>query len=130
VRVNVDREAGDGARVVSALSWLEGGEKGRGGDLDVGGDLEYLDDQLFQLIQTVPAPWTIARALRLAVVTFLDQAPRYLRMNISTILLTIRKTAQHILMRSIRNAPAVNPLTAMTVPLDMDVVAQYISSSN
>jgi len=26
--------------------------------------------------------------------------------------------------------PAVNPLTAMTVPLDMDVVAQYISSSN
>jgi len=149
VRVHVDREAGiqeisaveddntemtgddgDGARVVSACSWLEGGEKGRGGDLDVGGDLEDLDDQLFHLIQAVPAPSTIERALRLAVVTFPDRAPWYLRMKISTIILTMRKTAQHILMRSIRNAPAVNPLTAMTVPLDMDVIAQYISSSN
>jgi len=121
---------GDGVRVVTARSWLEGSEVGQGGDLDVGGDLEDLDDQLFHLIQTVPAPWTIARALRLAVVTFPDLAPWYLRMKISTIILTMRKTAQHILMRSIRNTPAVNPLTAMTVPLDMDVVAQYISSSN
>jgi len=118
-----------GVRVVSAHSWLEGGEEGRGGDLDIGGDLEDLDDQLFHIIQTVPTPCTIARALRLAVVAFPDRAPWYLRMKISTIVLTMRKTAQHILMRSIRNAPAVNPLTAMTVPLDMDVVAQCIGSS-
>jgi len=89
-----------------------------------------MDDQLFHLMQDVPAPLTVARVLLLAIVSFPDRAPWYLRMKISTILLTMRKTAQHILMRSIRNAPAVNLLTAMTVPLDMDVVAQYISSSN
>jgi len=120
---------GVGARVVSARSWLEGGEEGRGGDLDIGRDLEDLDDQLFHIVQTVPTPCTIARALRLAIVAFPDRAPWYLMMKISTIILTMRKTAQHILMRSIRNAPAVNPLTAMTVPLDMDVVAQCIGSS-
>jgi len=124
---------------MSARSWLEGGEEERGGDLDIGGDLEDLDDQLFHtyiiipyihnyIMQTVPAPCTIARALRLAVVAFPDRAPWYPRMKISTIIPTMRKTAQHILIRSIRTAPAVNPLTAMTVPLDMDDVAQYISS--
>jgi len=65
-------------RVVSGRSWLEGGEVRREGDLDVGGDLEDLDDQLLHLLQTVPAPWTIVRALRLAVVTFPDRAPWYL----------------------------------------------------
>jgi len=47
---------GDGVRVVTARSWLEGGEVVRGGELDVGGDLEDLDDQLFcseQLHQTI-----------------------------------------------------------------------------
>jgi len=121
---------GDGVRVVTARSWLECSKVARGGDLDVGGDLEDLDDQLFHLIQSIPAPWTVARILRLAVISFPDRVTWYLQMKISTILLTMRKTAQHILMRSIRSAPAVNPLTAMTVPLDMDVVAQYISSSN
>jgi len=134
---NLDEEHGmatggddGGVRVVTARSWLEGSQVGQGGDLDVGGDLEDMDDQLFHLIQDVPAPWTVARVLCLAIVLFPDRAPWYLRIKISTLLLTMRKTAQHILMRSIRNAPAVNPLTAMTVPLEMEVVAQYISSSN
>jgi len=109
-----DGDGNFGVRRVSARSWLEGSE------VDLGGDLEDLDDQLFHLIQTVPAPWTISPVLRVAVVSFPDRAPWYLRMKISTILLSMRKTAQHILMRSIRNAPAVNPLTTMTVPLDMD----------
>jgi len=67
---NTQMTGGDGvgARVVSARSWLEGGEEGQGGDLDIGGDLEDLDDQLFYIIQTVPTPCTIARALRLAVI--------------------------------------------------------------
>jgi len=49
---NTQKTEGDGVgvRVVSARSWLEGGEEGRGGDLDIGGDLEDLDDQLFHII--------------------------------------------------------------------------------
>jgi len=112
---------GDRVRRVTARSWLEGEVK-RGDDLDMDGELEDLDEQLYHLIQTIPAPWTVAHVLRLAVISFPDRAPWYLRSVISTIFLTLRKTAQHILMQSIRRAPAVNPLTTMTVPLDMDVV--------
>jgi len=94
VRVDNDQEAGlqaiignddedgmatggdsDRVRVVTARSWLKGSVEGRGGDLDVGGDLEDLDDQLFHLVQDVPAPWTVARVLRLAVISFPDRAP-------------------------------------------------------
>jgi len=42
---NTQMTGGDGVgvRVVSARSWWEGCEEGRGGDLDIGGDLEDLD---------------------------------------------------------------------------------------
>jgi len=113
---------GDRVRTVTARSWLEGEIK-RGDDIDMDGELEDLDEQLYHLIQIIPPPppWTVARVLRLAVISFPDRAPWYLRSVISTILFTMRKTAQHILMQSVRRAPAVNLLTAMTVPLDMDV---------
>jgi len=75
--VNTPTTRGDGAgvRVVSARSWLEGGEEGQGGDLDIGGELEDLDEQLFHIVQTVPSPCTVAHALRLATVAFPDRAP-------------------------------------------------------
>jgi len=56
---------GDRVRTVTARSWLEG-EIGRGGDIDMDGELEDLDEQLYQLIQTIPTPWIVARVLRLA----------------------------------------------------------------
>jgi len=40
-----------------------------------------------------------------------QRTPWYLRSKISTIKMTIRRTAQNILTRSIRTAPAVNPQT-------------------
>jgi len=122
--------AGDGVRVVSAHSWLGGGELVRGGDIAVGGELDDLDEHLFEIILSIPPPWTVPRVLQRAVISFPGRAPWYLRSIISTMLLTMRKTTQNILMQSIRNAPAVNPLTAMTVPLDMNTVANYLSASN
>jgi len=91
------------------------------GDLAVGGELDDLDEHLIQIILGIPPPWTVPRVLQHAVISFPERAPWYLRSVISTVLLTMRKTSQHILMQSIRKAPAVNPLTAMTVPLDMDI---------
>jgi len=122
--------AGDGVRVVSPHSWLGGGELVRGGDIAVGGELDDLDEHLIEIILSIPPPWTVPRVLQRAVISFPGRAPWYLRSIISTMLLTMRKTTQHILMQSIRNAPAVNPLTAMTVPLDMNTVVNYLSTSN
>jgi len=121
---------GDRVRVVSARSWLGGGELVPGGDIAVGGELDDLDEHLLEIILSIPPPWTVPRVLQHAVISFPNRAPWYLQSIISTMLLTMRKTTQHILMQSIRNAPAVNPLTAMTVPLDMDTVAKCLSASN
>jgi len=120
----------DRVRVVSARSWLGGGELVRRGDLAVGGELDDLDEHLIEIILSIPPPWTVPRVLQQAVIAYLDRAPWHLRSIISTILLTMRKTTQHVLLQSIRNAPAVNPLTAMTVFLDVDTVARYLSASN
>jgi len=120
----------DGVWVVSARSWLGDGEVVRGGNLAVGGELDDLDEHLIQIILGISPPRTVPCVLQHAVISFPDRAPWYLRSVISIVLLTMRKTTQHILMQSIRKAPAVNPLTAMTVPLEMDTVAQYLSASN
>jgi len=45
---------GDGVWVVSARSWLGGGELVLGGDLAVGGELDDLDEHLIQIILGIP----------------------------------------------------------------------------
>jgi len=120
---------GDGERKlrvrrVTARSWLEG----YGSDEDEG--TEDIDDQLYRIIDGMPFPWTISRALRIAVQRYPQRAPWYLRMKISTILITMRKTSQNILTRSIWTAPAVNQQTSMIVPLNLDVVTRYFDTSN
>jgi len=111
-------------RRVTARSWLEG----YGSDEEDG--IEDNDDQLYRIIDSTPLPWTISRALRIAVQKYPQRAPWYLRSKISKIMMTMRRTAQNILTRSIRTAPAVNPQTSMTVPLNLDVVSRYFDTSN
>jgi len=119
---------GDGrdlrVRRVTVRSWLEGEES----DEDTG--IEDLDDQLFRLIDATPCPWTMSRVLKIDVANYPDRAPWYLRSKISTLMLSMRQRAQNILMRSIRNALAVNPQTSTILPLDLDVVNQYFDRSN
>jgi len=111
-------------RRVTARSWL----KGYGSDDDDG--VEDIYDQLYRIIDSTPLPWTISRALRIAIQKYPQRAPWYLRMKISTIIMTMRRTADNILTRSIRTAPAVNPQTTMIVPLNLDVVTRYFDISN
>jgi len=82
-------------RRVTARFWLEGNES----DEDKG--IEDLDDQLYCIIDSTPLPWTVSRAPRIAVNKYPQRAPWYLRSKISTIMLTMRRTAQNILTRSI-----------------------------
>jgi len=118
--------AGDGEREmrVTARSWLEG----YGSDEDDG--VEDIDDQLYRIIDETPSPWTISRALRIAVQRYPQRAPWYLRMKISTIMMTMHQTSQNILTRSIRTAPAVNQQTSMIVPLNLYVVTRYFDTFN
>jgi len=48
-------------RRVTARSWLEG----YGSDEEDG--IKDIDDQLYRIINSTPLPWTISRALRIAV---------------------------------------------------------------
>jgi len=97
-------------------------------DLDT--EIEDLDDQLIHLIESTPRPHTASRVLRLAVVQCPLYAPWFLRAKILTIMTKMRRTAQNIFTRSVRNAPAVNSSTFLLVPLDIIVVEQYIDMSN
>jgi len=110
-------------RRVTARSWLEG----YGSDKEDG--IEDIDDQLYRIIDSIPFPWTISRALRIADQRYPQRAPWYLCSKIATIMMSMRKTAQNILTRSIRTAPAINPQTSMTVPLNLDVVSRYFDTS-
>jgi len=114
---------GDGERDlrvkwVTARSWLEG----YGFDED--DSIEDIDDRLYRIIDSTPLPWTISRALRIAIQRYPQRALWYLQSKISTIMMTMRRTAQNILTRSIRTAPTVNPQTTMIVPLNLDVVTR------
>jgi len=99
---------GDGrnlrVRRVTTRSWLEGEES------DEDTSIEDLDDQLFRIVDSTPRLWTVSRALRTAVAQYPQRAPWYLRSKISTIMMTMRRTAQNILTRNVRYAPAVNLL--------------------
>jgi len=111
-------------RRVTGTSWLEG----YGSDEEDG--IEDIDDQFYRIIDSTPHPWTISRALRIAVQKYPRRAPWYLHSKISTKMMTMRKTAQNILTRNIRTPPAINPQTSMTVPFNLDVVSRYFDTSN
>jgi len=111
-------------RRVTTRSWLEG----YGSDEKY--DIKDIYDQLYRIIDSTPLPWTISRALLIAVQRYPQRAPWYLRSKISTIMMTMKMTTQNILTRSLRTAPAVNPQTSMTVPLNLDVVSRYFYTSN
>jgi len=100
----------------TACEWMEGEES------DEDTEVEDLDDQLFRLIESTPRPHTVSRVLRMAVVQCPLYVPWYLRSKISTIMTTMRRTAQNIFTRSVRNAPAINSSTSLLVPLDINVV--------
>jgi len=100
---------GDGrdlrVRRVTARSWLEGGES----DEDTG--IEDLDGQLFRIIDTTPSSLDRVPRPQDPLAKYLEGAPWYLRSKILTLMLSMRRTAQNILMRSIKDAPAINPQT-------------------
>jgi len=62
-----------------------------------------LADDIYAFIRRTPLPWTQARMMQVASVEFRGVDRDTLRATIAGVLTGMRKTAQHILMASIRN---------------------------
>jgi len=118
---NVDRRDMQ-VRRVTARSWLEEGLM----DEDYEESMEDLDDELYNLIKATPLPWTTAKILKAAGEEFPDVTRIKLRSVISALLLAMRRTSQDILARCVAKRPPAPGDKAVMIPLDMEVVLQYM----
>jgi len=105
-------------RILVAIQELEDEAEAMDPDTDVG-------DDVFNLIRETPPPWSMGRIFRLAMRQFRNVDRITLRATIVAILYTMRKTAQHILMSSIRHGNTRDADHASTIHLDLDVVDMY-----
>jgi len=85
-----------------------------------------LADDIYAFICRTPLPWTQARIMQVASVEFRGVDRDTLRATIAGVLTGMRKTAQHILMASIRNGTPHRGGRAATICLDTDTVDIYI----
>jgi len=85
-----------------------------------------LSDDVYAFIRGTPLPWTQARMMQVASVEFRGVDRDTLRATIAEVLTGLRKTAQHILMASIRNGTPHRGGRAATIYLDTDTVDIYI----
>jgi len=109
---------------VTARSWLEEGLE----DEDYEESVEDLDDELYNLIKATPLPWTTAKILKAAGEKYHDVTRIRLRSVISALLLAMRRTSQDILARCIAKGPPAPGDKAVMIPLDMEVILQYMST--
>jgi len=84
-----------------------------------------LADDVFNLIRNTPPPWSTGQIFRLAMRQFRKVDRITLRATIVAVLYTMRKTAQHILMSSIRHGNTRDADQASTIHLDLDVADMY-----
>jgi len=85
-----------------------------------------LADDIYAFIRKTPLAWTQARLMQVASVEFRGVERDTLRATIAGVLTGMRKTAQHILMASIRNGTPHRGGRAATIYLDTDTVDIYI----
>jgi len=85
-----------------------------------------LADDVYVFIPRTPLPWTQSRMMQVASVEFRGVDRDTLRATIAGVLTGMRKTAQHILMASIRNGTPHRGGRSATFYLDTDTVDIYI----
>jgi len=79
-----------------------------------------LADDVYAFIRRTPLPWSQSRIMQVAQVEFRGVDRDTLRATVAGVLTGMKKTAQHILMASIRNG------TPAAIYLDTDTVDMYI----
>jgi len=85
-----------------------------------------LADGVYSFIRRTPLPWTHARTMQVALAEFRGVERDTLRATVAGVLAGMKKTAQHILMASIRNGTPHRGGRAATIYLDTDTVDIYI----
>jgi len=85
-----------------------------------------LSDDIYAFIRKTPQPWMPARMMQVASLEFRSVDRNILRAAIPAVLTEMRKTAQHILMASIRNSTPHRGGQAATIYLDTNTVDIYI----
>jgi len=106
-------------RDVVSVQVLEEEADGMGEDADVA-------DGIFAFICRRPQPWTLARLCRVAATGKFKEVDRMvLHATIAATLLSMRKTAQHIMMASVRRGAPKHPNRATAIYLTSDVVDIY-----
>jgi len=85
-----------------------------------------LADDIYAFIRRTPLPWTQSRMMQVASVELRGVDRDTLRATIAGVLTGMRKTAQHILMASIRNGTPRRGGRAATIYFDTDTVDIYI----
>jgi len=85
-----------------------------------------LATDIYAFIRRTPLPWLQAPVMQVASVEFRGVDRDTLRETIAGVLTGMRKTAQHILMASIRNGTTHRGRRAATIYLDTDTVDIYI----
>jgi len=111
-------------RRVTARSWLEEGLE----DEDYEESVEDLDDELYNLIKATPLPWTTVKILKAAGKKYPEVTHIRLRSVISALLLAMRRTSQDIPARCANKGPPAPGDKAVMIPLDMEVILQYMST--
>jgi len=96
----------------------EGDCKGMEYDTDLAEDVYYY-------ILEAPQPWTVGRIFRAAIKKFTGTDRASLHATIVATLVTMRKTAQHVLMSSIRAGPPSPNDPAIPVYMDLSQVEFY-----
>jgi len=85
-----------------------------------------LADDVYAFICRTPLPWTHARIMQVALMEFRGVERDMLRATIAGVLAGMKKTAQHILIASIRNGTPHRGGRAATIYLDTDIVDMYL----
>jgi len=89
-------------------------------------DDDDLADDLVAFIRRTPLPWTHAHVMQAALIEFRGVERDMLRATIAGDLAGMKKTAQHILMASIRNGTPHPGGRAAAIYLDTDTVDMYL----
>jgi len=85
-----------------------------------------LADDVYAFIRKTPLPWSQSRIMQVAQVEFRGVDRDTFRATVAGVLTGMKKTAQHILMASIRNGTPYRGGRAAAIYLDTDTVDIYI----
>jgi len=87
-------------------------------------DTDFAEDVYYYILEA-PQPWTVGRIFRAAVKKFIGTDRPTFHATIVATLVTMRKTAQHVLMSSIRAGPPSPDDAAIPVYMDLSQVEFY-----